>query len=324
MKRVPRKAREFRFSKDIKPKIRVKLREEFAVETEDCFNGELKKMNDLPVSSQLSFLARFPPLMNPLGGPIYVEGVEPGDILVVDIVDITLDMERGQGVTAVVPGFGPLKDSATWQECRGPSAHFIKHVPGSSGTLSDGKAVFSSRLSWDLRPFFGTIGVAPDHESVSSLTGPYVSAKGGWGGNWDSRDVCKGSKIYLQAYNPGALFFVGDLHASQGDGELCGVADETSGEGIFSCDVIKKRAIPYARIEKKDSIIQLNNGRPLERIIEEAFVWMMGWLVTDFKFGKLESHEFLSVCPDVRINVYQMVPPDHYTVGIEVPKKYLA
>jgi len=324
--RVPlKKPYNFVFDSKIPPKMTVKLGEEFEVETEDALGGHLRKGDDYVKIETMPEFTRRPVELNPISGPVYIQGVEPGDVVFVDILDI---IPADFGFTPIVPGFGPLKYDSRWPKCQGPTVRFIKHLPGSSGTTSDGKARFprdnpsKPPLEWNLAPFFGTVGVAPDREAISSLTGPYVSSKGAWGGNLDARDIKKGARLWLQAYHKGGLLFVGDCHASQGDGEF-GFANETPGLGVFKCEVSKNMRIPYVRVDKEDSIIQLNSGRPLDMILGEATLWLMEWLVNDYGFDQQECFNFISTCPDFRYNVYQIFSPDHYTVGAEIPKKYL-
>ena len=314
------------FDAKIEPKLKVKLGEEFEVETEDAVSGIFKKPEDITKIEQSDAEKYVPVLHNPVNGPVYVEGVQRGDVVLLDILDV---VPADQGWTAKFEGFGQLAYDSRFPKVHGNSLRFIEHLPGPSGTTSDGKARFprddqsKPPIEWELAPYFGTIALAPDHESISSLTGPYVANKGAYGGNWDSRDVRKGSRLWLQSYHEGGLLFVGDLHGSQGDGEWGGVADETSGLGMFRCEVLKATKIPYARIEKADSIIQLNCGRPLERVLDEATIWLMQWLINDYGFQENECYDFIATCPDFRYHVYQTVPPDHYTVGAEIPKRYL-
>lgn len=306
------------FSYNVPPTISVKQGEEFTVETEDALSGRIRTEKDLPTRHLLADrMDRSPSLSNPLSGPIFVEGAERGDVLVVNIKEIIPDE---QGCTCFVPGAGPLNDSFSWAECRGPFTHIIKHIPGPSGTTSDGKGIFNSKITWDLKPFIGSIGTAPDIEIQTSAVG-----QGPWGGNIDCRDVCKGNKIYFPIYHKGGLLFLGDVHASQADSELTGSADETRAEVRLSCQIIKNKNIPYCRIEKANSLVQLNSYRPLEDAVMQSFLWMMDWLVTEYKMDKKEAYMHMSVNPDVRINIYQMVPLDRiqYTVGVEFPKKYL-
>jgi len=308
----------YEFNKASPPLIRVEQGEQFAVETEDALSGRIKSEVDLPVPSHMKELYSVQPNKgNPVAGPIYVEGAEKGDVLVVNIHDIK---PREQGASVIIPGFGALKDSYEWAECRGPFSKILRHIPGPSGTTSDGRAIYSEKLSWDLRPMIGTIATAPERVVFDTVEG-----QGPWGGNMDCRDVCKGSKIFLPVYNKGGLLFVGDVHATQADTELTGVADECAAESQLSCEVLKDKAIPFVRIEKKNSLIQVNCYRPIEEAISQAMNWMMDWLVRDHGLSMRDAYLQMSVNPDVRVNVYQMVQGGKldYTVGVEYPKKYL-
>ncbi len=318
MKKIARgDRRSFAFDRGAKPVLAVKQGESFVVETEDALGGCIKSERDLPVPSVIGHLAGNPMYSNPVAGPIYVEGAEAGDTLLVDILDV---IPERQGFTAIVPGIGPLRDSYAWPDCRGPYTKIIKHLPGKSGTTSDGVGVFSARVRWPLRPFIGTIGVAPEREVESSLLG-----QGTWGGNLDSRDVCAGNTVWLPVFNKGAQLYLGDAHGSQADSEFYGVADETNAEVHLKCRVVKKKTIPFVRIEKRDSLVQLNCYRPLEDAITQAFMWMIEWLVADYGVSARDAYLQMSVNPDVRINVYQMTPIDRlqYTVGVEFPKRDL-
>ena len=318
MKKVPRgRCRAFAFDRKADPVLAVKQGEIFALETEDALGGCIKDEKDLPVPSVIGRLAGNPMYANPVVGPIYVEGVEPGDVLSVEILKV---IPERQGFTTIVPGMGPLRDSHSWPECRGPYTKIIKHKPGKSGTAADGTGVFSDKVSWPLRPFIGTIAVAPERETESSLLG-----QGPWGGNLDSRDICPGNTLQLPAFNSGGLLFVGDAHGSQADSEFYGVADETNAEVHLRCRVVKKKTIPFARIDKRDSLVQLNCYRPLEDAITQAFLWLIEWLEADYGVSPRDAYLQMSVNPDVRINVYQMTPIDRlqYTVGVEFPKRDL-
>lgn len=322
MKRVkreenPEKRKEkFLFDRDIAPVIKVAPGEMFAVETEDAACGLIKSDQDLPTPELLHVLLEtIPTKNNPLQGPVYINGAEKGDVLVVNIIDV---IPADHGWTVLEPGPpGSLRDSATWAECRGPFTRIIKHLPGPGGTTSDGKGVFSPNITWDLHPFIGTIGVATEMEVHSSLTGQNMC-----GGNLDCRDISKGNKLHLPVRVDGGLLFLGDVHGTQADSEFTGLADECRGEVVLSCDIIKKKKMPYARIEKPNSIIQLNNGLPLERSITQAFVWLMEWLVDEYRMERRDVCMQMSTNPDLRINVYAMGAASG-TVGVEFAKKYL-
>lgn len=322
MKKILRKrdALEYVFSPLKEPELVVEPEELFEVETEDANMGKIRTPNDLPVPEVLgSTVEKVPWEANPVTGPIYVEGAERGDVLTVEILDV---IPAEQGYNMFTPD-NPLSDSVKWAECKGPEVHIIKHLPGPSGTTSDGKGTLDldgRRVTWDLKPFIGTIATVPDIEIQSSLVG-----NGHYGGNMDCRDVCKGSKIYLPVYHRGALLYLGDVHATQGDSEFCGVADETRADVTLKCGVIKNRKIDYPRIEKPDSIIQICCFKPLSSAIKQAILMLMDWLVTDYGMSRREAYIHSSVNPDFRVHIYQMVDllRIQYTVGAEIPKKYL-
>jgi len=163
------------------PKLKVSLGETFVCETEDALNGMISREDQLPTPETLGpRFERFE--MNPLCGPIYVEGAKPGDTLVVRIHDIVV---ADQGVSCIFPGVGPLADSAQYPECRGPFTKIIKHLPGPSGTTSDGKGVLSDRIIWDLNPHVGCIGTAPVRPIAAGADS--VFGQGQHGGNMDVR-----------------------------------------------------------------------------------------------------------------------------------------
>jgi amidase len=196
----------------------------------------------------------------------------------------------------------------------------FRHTPGPSGTTRDGTLHFNDRLSWPITPFIGTLGVAPDREVTTSLDG-----QGEWGGNLDIRDVAPGNRILLPIYHPGALFYLGDVHASQGDTEFTGTAAETKATVRIKLDVIKSKKIPWMRIEKPHSIVAIHANRPLEVAVETATFNLMDWLITEYKFTPTDAYCLVSTCPDFRINVYQMckLAKLSFVAGAEIPKRYL-
>ncbi|MBE0477698.1 acetamidase/formamidase family protein [Candidatus Aerophobetes bacterium] len=319
MKTVSRKEKlNYVLSVDIPPVLRVAQGESFLVETEDNLGGLVRSEEDLPTPENLRPSTDYVPWKhNPLSGPIYVEGAERGDLLTVEIEKIE-PAEHGHICT--IPGYGPLANFSPWPELAEAYTHIIKHVPGPSGTRRDGKAIYKDNITWGLRPFIGTIGVTPDFESESSLVG-----QGVWGGNWDCRDIKEGTKLYLPCFHEGALLFLGDVHASQGDGEWSGMANETKAEVVLSCRVIKNKKISYPRLEKKESIIQLYTDKPLEGAVYKAIVNLMRWLVEEYGMTPRDAYFQISTNPDFKINIYQMVDVGrlHYTVGAEFPKTYL-
>jgi acetamidase/formamidase len=320
VQRVPRTlARKFAFDWRDEPLLRVDPGETFELETDDASSGYFRTPDDLAVPARRPGFDRVPPLANPIAGPVWVEGAARGDTLVVEIEDILVD---DYSWIAVGPRRGPLGDAARFPELSGRyTTKVFRHTPGPSGTTRDGTLHFGDRLSWPITPFVGTLGVAPDREVTTSLDG-----QGEWGGNLDCRDVTVGHRVLLPVFHEGARFYLGDVHASQGDTEFTGTAAETRATVRLRLSVRKGRPVPWMRIEKPASLVALHAYRPLEVAVETATVHLIDWLVADHGFTATDAYCLVSTCPDFRINVYQMcrVGKLSYVAGAELPTRYLA
>jgi acetamidase/formamidase len=319
MKRIPREdARKYAFDWRDEPLLRVECGESFAVETYDASTGYFKSPEDKAIPAKRPGFDRYPPTANPIGGPVYLQGAKRGDVLVVSIEEITVE---DYSWVAIGPRRGPLGESTRWPELSSDyTTKIFKHTPGPSGTTRDGTLHFNDRISWPITPFIGTIGVAPDREVTTSIDG-----QGPWGGNLDIRDVCPGNRILLPIYHPGALLYVGDVHASQGDTEFTGTAAETKATVKLKLDLIKKKRIPWMRIEKPDSIVSVYAERPMEVSVETATFNLMDWLISEHGYSPTDAYCLVSTCPEFRINVYQMCKMGKlaFVTGAELPKKYL-
>lgn len=319
MQRIPRDlARKYAFDSRDEPLLRVQPGEPFEIETYDASTGYFRSEADKAVPGKRPGFDRTPGLANPIGGPIYLAGAERGDVLVVTIEDILVD---DYSWIAIGPRRGPLGESTRWPELSQEyTTKIFRHDTGTSGTTRDGIVHFNDRISWPITPFIGTLGVAPDREVTTSLDG-----QGEWGGNLDIRDVAPGNRILLPIHHPGALFYLGDVHASQGDTEFTGTAAETKATVRLHLDLIKGQRIPWMRIEKPQSIVSVFASRPLEVAVETATINLIDWLVTDYGFSPTDAYCLVSTCPDFRINVYQMCKIRHlsFVAGAEIPKRYL-
>jgi acetamidase/formamidase len=318
MQRIPRsRALGYLLSKDLAPVLRVRQGEAFVVETEDNVEGCLRSEDRLPTVENVPGLAYTPAKANPVAGPIYVEGAGKGDTLAVHIDRIEPDM---QGVTFFGIGIGPLDASPRWPELGKPFTKIIRHEAGPSGTTRDGRAIFNDRVSWELEPFIGTIATAPEWEAESAVLG-----QGLFGGNMDVRDIQEGNTLLLNCFAEGGLLFVGDVHASQSDSEWYAAANECRAELELRCEVIKGKRIPNPRIETPETIIQLCSDKPLEAAVNRAMIDLVDWMVTDYGVNAKDAYMFMSICPDVRIHVYQMCPIGRlrFTVGVEIAKRHL-
>jgi amidase len=319
MQRILREqARKYAFNWQDEPLLRVQPGETFEIETFDASTGYFKTEGDKAVPAKRPGFDRVPPLANPIGGPVYLEGAKKGDVLVVTIEDILVDSVSW---IAIGPKRGPLGESTRWPELSGDyTTKIFKHTPGPSGTTRDGTLHFNDKISWPITPFIGTFGVAPDREVTTSLDG-----QGEWGGNLDIRDAAPGNKIYLPIFHDGALFYLGDVHASQGDTEFTGTAAETKATTRLKLDLIKNKRIPGPRIETPTSLIAIHANRPLEVAVETATIQLMDWLITQYGFTPTDAYCLVSTCPTFRINVYQLckIGKLSFVAGAEIPKKYL-
>lgn len=319
MQRIVREeARKYAFDWRDEPLLRVQPGETFEIETYDASTGYFRTETDLAIPAQRPGFDRQPALVNPIGGPVWVEGAERGDTLVVTIEQIQVE---GYSWIAVGPRRGPLGESSRWPELSSEyTTRIFRHEPGPSGTTLDGTLHFNERISWPITPFVGTLGVAPDREVTTSGDG-----QGEWGGNLDIRDVCPGNRISLPVFHSGARFYLGDVHASQGDTEFSGTAAETMSTVRLKLELVKGKSVPWMRIEKPDSIVSVYAYRPLEVAVETATFNLMAWIIEEYGFSATDAYCLVSTCPDFRINVYQMCRMGKlsYVAGAELPRRYL-
>jgi len=320
MQRIDREqSRKYTFDWQDEPLLRVEPGERFEIDTYDASTGYFKSSEDKAVPALRPGFDRTPPLANPIGGPVWLNGAERGDTLIVEIEEIVV---QDYSWIAIGPHRGPLGDSTRWPALSSDyTTKVFRHSAGPSGTTRDGTLHFNAKISWPITPFVGTLGVAPEREVTTSIDG-----QGEWGGNLDIRDVAPGNRIYLPIFHAGALFYLGDVHASQGDTEFTGTAAETKATVRLRLGLIKKKRIPWLRIEKPDSIVAAFAYRPLEIAVETATFHLMDWLITEFGFNPVDAYCLVSTCPDFRINVYQMckVGQLNYVAGAELPKRYFA
>jgi amidase len=326
MKRVTRTRESLKYTFDFRhsPLIEVGLGESFVLETEDAPSGTYRILDDAVRLLDAWYLNHSPSMANPVTGPVYIKGVEPGDTLVIHIEALEVN---AQGVTYWRPGHKPLGDSLKWSELGKPTL-VLGRIENDevrmdeAATLEAGKVQrHPIRLSVRKSPFIGTIGVAPEREVETSALG-----QGSWGGNLDVRNICPGTRVLIPVYHPGGLLYVGDAHAAQGDAEFYGTAMETQSAVTLRCEVAKRKRAPCVRLETEASIIALASARPLEEAVWRASIWLMEWLMEEYAYSQRQAYLLLGVNPDFRINVYQMalIGRLQYTVGAEILKKCLA
>jgi amidase len=325
MKRAQRRPEDLKYTFDFQhaPVMEVEPGEQFALETEDAPSGTYRAPEDAARLLDAWYLNYSPPKANPLTGPVHVKGADPGDTLVVHLDNLEVDT---QSVTYWRPGHRPLGDSLKWADLNKPTLVIGRIENGEvqmdeAATWEDGKVV---RHPIGLRvrqsPFVGTIGVAPEREVETSGLG-----QGSWGGNMDIRDIRPGARVLLPCYHKGALLYVGDVHACQGDTEFYGTAMEVRATVTLHCEVVKRSQMPFVRLQTETSIVSVACARPLEEAVLRASVQLMEWLRKEYGCSQRQAYLLLGVNPDFRVNVYQMAPIGklQYTVGAEIIKSSL-
>ncbi len=248
------------------------------------------------------------PFLNPQTGPILVSGAEPGDTLVVKIHEII--PTRDHAVTGTIPYFGGLTSTPLDPKLQPPLEEQWLFLP----LEEDNGIRFDERRVIPYDPFLGTMGVAPEIEAVNSLTPDY------YGGNMDCVETKPGNEVLFPVLVPGAHFFTGDAHASQGDGELTGVALEVPARVIVSFDLKKDSKINWPRIVSDEFIMVAGSARPLEAAARIAWVELIDWMVADYGFDRMKAYHFLGQVGQMRLG--NMVDPK-YTMVAKCPRRYL-
>ena len=284
-----------------KPVLTVDPGAVVSCETHDAFEGKIKSESDKP-SEKLNF-----PYLNPQNGPIYVNGAEKGDCLAVHIRSIRPRGPQPVGTTCLIPEFGGLVGTGATALLNAPLPERVRKL-----VITPEEGVkWNDRITLPYQPFIGTIGTSPEIEAISSLQPDY------YGGNMDLPDVAVDAVIYLPVNAKGALLYLGDCHAAQGDGELCGVAVEHPTVTTVQIDLIKGWTIGWPRLENKDMFMTIGSGRPMEDAARIAYRELVRWMASDFGFDELDAYLLLTQCGRVRLG--NMVDPK-YTLGASVAK----
>jgi len=276
----------YAFSPDLEPVARVKPGTILEIETRDCFSNQL--ISEEQLVTQIDWSA-----VNPATGPVYVEGVEPGDALVVKILKIDVSSE---GFLVTLPGAGALPD-------------LVKEVKVRKCYVVGDKVVFRGSVI-NARKMVGVVGVATREKTPTGVPGRH-------GGNLDTKYVTEGSTIYLPVEAEGALFGLGDLHAAMGDGEVCVTGCEVSGRVLVVLDVIKKSAPKWPVLEYGEWVFVLVSNENLEKAVREAVQVSVEAISHATGVSWHEAYMLASVATDLEIS--QVVDP-RKTVRVKIPK----
>jgi acetamidase/formamidase len=252
---------------------------------------------------------------NPLAGPFYVEGAEPGDTLAVKILDLQVDGDSGVGAFSY--GFGALNETNYTPMLHPPLPEKIwfYHIDHASNAATFKALDSDFSVKIPLHPFFGCIGVAPALGEARSSTVPAE-----FGGNMDSPEVSVGNTVYFPVNVKGGLLYVGDGHAAMGDGEIAGSAIEVPLKARVQLSVIKGRTISWPQFENDQAIMTVGAYRPLDDALRIAFTELVHWIHKDYGLSEFDAYELLSQVGKIHLN--EMVDPN-YVVVASVEKKYL-
>jgi acetamidase/formamidase len=258
-------------------------------------------------------LALDPGKVNPVTGPIHIDGAEPGDAVKVRIEHFA---PSGFGWTANIPGFGLLAD-----QFREAALHVWKYDPD---TLQP--ALFSPVGRVPLKPFAGTIGLAPAEPGRHSVVPPRRV-----GGNLDIRDLAAGTELYLPVEVAGGLFSIGDTHAAQGDGEVCGTAIESPMTVTVTLDLVKSANLTMPRftthgpvtrhLDEKGYEVTTGIGTDLMEGARIAVSQMIDLLCQRHGMSAVDAYMLCSVCADLRIS--EIVDQPNWVVSFYFPRVVL-
>ena len=288
-----------------KPVIDIKSGETIEIDTVDSSGSQLNIDSTIDDVKNLDFSK-----VNPVTGPIFIEDAKEGDVVEVELIDF---IASGWGWTAVIPGFGLLSD-----EFKDPDLNLWKYNKDNPI-----ESIYSTYGKVPLKPFVGTIGLALKEPGNHSIVPPRHC-----GGNLDIKDLSKGSKVRFPVQIPGALLSLGDTHAAQGDGEICGTAIESPMKVIVKVNLIKNMKIPSPQfetfgpvsnhIDKDGYFVTTGVGSDLMEGAKNAIRSMIDLLVKKLNIPDSKAYMFCSVCADLRISEVVDVP--NWVVSCYFPK----
>jgi amidase len=269
---IPKEQAVFNFGPEMKPILEVDPGAVVTFETHDCFSGQIQTESDMVTEIDFS-------MVNPATGPVAVSGAEPGDSLVVEI----LDLQPGpQGVATIIPGYGQLIDLV--------ESPVTKVLP-----VRDGIVHFNDEIYFPARPMVGVVGVATGSEEITN------AMPGQHGGNLDDHLHGVGTKIYFPVRQPGGMFGVGDMHASMGDGEICGTGVEIAGEVTVRFDVLKNKQGAWPVSETEDAWITHGTAIEYPDAMRDACREAAYLMAGEWGLGLEEAFILLSIRADVGV-----------------------
>jgi acetamidase/formamidase len=283
-----------KFSRAIPPVLTVPSGSVIEMLTKEATDGQLSV--DSTAADLLTL--DFEPI-HPLTGPVYIEGAEPGDVLAVTLHEVELG---SWGWNAHMPGFGFL--ASDFDE---PYLKTWAFEPGQT------HAEFEPGVVIPLNPFPGVIGVAPDTDEMLNTIPPRAN-----GGNMDNRYMTAGTTVYLPVFVEGALLSVGDTHAAQGDGEVCGTAIEAPMRVVLEAHVVKGKLIQEPQYETDDFYAVTGFATTIDEAAQKATRYMLDYLEGERGMAREDAYALASLAGDLKIS--EAVDMPHFLVSMHMPK----
>jgi acetamidase/formamidase len=295
-------AYEYAWDNSFEPALEIESGETVLLHVRDASDEQIGPDSNADAVAALDFGK-----VNPVSGPIYVKGAEPGDTLAVELLEFR---PPSWGWTAIIPGFGLLAD-----EFPDPWLRISE--------VEDEVVRFSDRVTLPFRPFPGTLGVAPAEPGTHSIVPPSR-----FGGNLDIKHLNAGVTLYLPVGVEGALFSLGDTHAAQGDGEVCGTAIETAMDVTLRLSVRKDVRVDAPQYDvpagtladraESSHHVCTGVGPDLLEAARDAVRATIAWLGDTHGLDREEAYATASVACDLRI--HEVVDAPNWVVGCFVPE----
>jgi amidase len=291
------------------PLIRVKPGTIVELTTEDCFGGRVRTPADLP-----SKVCEFP-YLNPVTGPIHVDGAEPGDTLAVHLVEIA--PARDWAISATFPHFGALTATHNTAMLHDPLEEvvWVYEVDREKGTCLFRPRRGGPEVELPLDPMHGTIGVAPAAGEVFASITP-----GAHGGNMDTPEMRTGTTVYFGVNVPGAQLSLGDGHCRQGEGEVCGTAVEAAMRTVVVVDLIKGGGPAWPRLESDEFLMSTGSTRPLEDAYRVSQHDLITWAAELTGWDTLDAYQLVS---QAGLAPAGNVVDTNYTMVAKLAKRFL-
>ena len=294
---------EYAWDNSVEPALEIESGEAVQLHVRDASDEQIG-----PGSSAADVLELDFSHVNPVSGPVFVKGAEPGDTLAVELLEFA---PPAWGWTAIIPGFGLLADEFPEPWLR------ISEVDAGNGRVR-----FSEQVTLPYRPFPGTLGVAPPEPGQHPILPPSR-----YGGNMDVKHLNPGVTLYLPVGVEGALFALGDTHAAQGDGEVCGTAIETAMDVVVRLTVRKEMRVEMPQYDVPAGLVGAHEqsgyhvcagvGPDLLEAARDAVRATIAYLGEHRGLDREEAYALASVAADLRI--HEIVDAPNWVVGAFVP-----